>query len=181
MTEQYTQTVEVKTSNADKAKLFLGIALLMLSLVFMILGIMKNRLYFIGFGVLFVLGMLLVQIFESSPSEFIYGLSAKSLVIAKKNNAHNTKRIARIDLEKVVRIERFSDIVDKKDLIACSDVSDANVFAIIFVEEIRQDDEQKQVTKRLLISPDDYLLALFAENFKNKFVGEETDEQDHIS
>ena len=173
MTEQYTQTVEVKTSNADKAKLLAGIALLMLSLVFVILGIMKNRLYLIGFGVLFVLGMVLVQIFESSPSEFIYGISAKSLVIAKKNNAHNTKRIACIDLEKVVRIERFLDIVSKNDVIACENPSNLGVFAIVFLDCVKEDDEIKQIKKRALLSPDDYMLALFAENFQDKFVGDE--------
>ena len=147
----------------------------MLSLVFVILGIMNNRLYFIGFGVLFVLGMILVQIFESSPSEFIYGLSAKSLVIAKKNNAHNTKRIAHIHLDKIVRIERFTDLLERKDIIACANVSDADVYSVIYFDEVKEDDEIKQIKKRALISPDDYMVALFAENFKDKFVGDEID------
>ena len=107
MTEQYTQTVEVRTQNSDKAKLIVGILCMMLSLVFLIVAILKNHLFFIGFGVFVVIGFLLVQLFESAPCEFIYSVSPKNLVISKKNNAHNTKRKACISLENIERIELF--------------------------------------------------------------------------
>ncbi len=168
MTEQYTQTVEVKTQNSDKTKLIAGIASMMLSLVFLIVAILKNHLFFIGFGVLIVLGFVLVQIFESAPSEFIYSISPKSLVVSKKNNAHNTKRKACISLEKIESIELFSDIATSGDLVCCENSSDMAVYAVIYSEYDKDFEVEKH--KRLLFCPDEYMLALLKENFADKFV-----------
>lgn len=168
MTEQYTQTVEVRTQNSDKAKLIAGILCMMFSLVFLIVAILKNYLFFIGFGVFIVIGFALVQIFESAPSEFIYSISPKNLVISKKNNAHNTKRKACISLENVERIELFTDIVDSGDLVCCENSSEKSVYALIYSDFDKDFEVEKH--KRLLFCPDEYMLALLKENFADKFV-----------
>lgn len=172
MTEQYTQTLEVPTSAQNKAKLIVGIALMMLSLVFLVIGILKIRWVLIAFGALLVIGFVLVQLFESAASEYIYNISPKSFVISKKNNAHNTKRIAQIDIEKIIRIERFLDIVAPKDIVACENSSDKNVYAVVFEQEIKYDDQTVVKCRRALISPDDYMLALFEENLGEKYLKE---------
>ncbi len=172
MTEQYTQVVEVKTQNADKIKLILGILLCMLSLVFFVVAILKNRLFFIGFGVLLALGFVFIQLFESAPSVFIYSISPKSLVISKKNNAHNTKRVVCISLENIVRFEAFSDILDNKDIVACESVSNSGVYSIVYKDKMKDDFGEIEKYSRLLFSPDDYLLALLQENFPLDVQGE---------
>ena len=168
MTEQYTQTVEVRTQNSDKAKLIVGILCMMLSLVFLIVAILKNHLFFIGFGVFVVIGFLLVQLFESAPCEFIYSVSPKNLVISKKNNAHNTKRKACISLDNIERIELFSDVVDAVDLVCCENSSEKSVYAVVYSEYDMDFEVEKH--KRLLFCPDEYMLALLKESFADKFV-----------
>ena len=171
MTEQYTQTVEVPTKNADKAKLIAGIALSMLSLIFLVLGVMNNRLFFIGFGVLLVLGFVMIQLFESAPSVYIYSVSPKSLVISKKNNAHSTKRVACISLGKVIHFEEFTDVADSKDIVACEDLSLSGVYSVVFKDTLKDDFGEVEKSKRLLFSPDDYMLALLKAEFSKQ--GEE--------
>ncbi|MBO4380648.1 MAG: hypothetical protein J5815_00665 [Clostridia bacterium] len=172
MTEQYTQTLEVPTSTKDKAKLIVGIALMMLSLVFLVVGILKIRWLLICFGVLLVIGFVLVQFFESAASEYMYSISPKSFAISKKNNAHNTKRLVQIDIEKIVRIERFLDFIAPKDIIACENSGAKNVYAVVFEQEIKYDDQTVVKCRRALISPDDYMLALFEDNLGEKYLKE---------
>ncbi|MBR4800061.1 MAG: hypothetical protein IK048_00055 [Clostridia bacterium] len=167
MTEQYTQIVEIPTTNRDKAKLIAGIAFVLASLAFLIVGILKSKFFLIGFGVLFMAGFVLIQAFESAASEYVYSISPKSFAVSKKNNAHNTKRIAILNLEKVIRVERFCDVVSKGDIIACENSGARDVFALVYEKERRIDDETTKYG-RLLLTPDDYMLALFNENFGDK-------------
>ena len=161
MTEQYVQTVDVNTSAKTKAIFIGGIVALMASLAFLIVAVLKNHWFFVGFGVLFLLGFALVQVFESAPSQFIYGVSSKRIVFSKRNNAHNTKRIVSVPFDKIIDFAEFGDLVEAGDIIACENVGDAGVYAIAFCDE-----ENKQ--KRILFNPDDYLTVFLNENLKEK-------------
>ena len=171
MTEQYVQTVDVDTSLRTKLLFIVGLAVLLVSLVFIIVAVLVNYWFFVGFGSLFVLGFVLVQMFESAASQYIYGVSTKRIVIYKKNNAHNGKRIANVTFDNVKRFEEFCDIVEDKDIVACKNTSESGVYALVF------NDEQEKTVKRILFSPDEYLIAFIKENLSK----EVTDVKNHIS
>ena len=169
MTEQYVQTVDVLTSAKTKAYFIIGLVALMASLAFLIVAVLKNYWFFVGFGALFLLGFVLVQIFESAPSQFVYGATGKRIVFSKRNNAHNAKRIVSIPYDKIIDFDRFADIVCDGDVIACENTGAEGVYALKFVDEDGSD-------KRVLFSPDDYLLAFLQENLK-----EGNDVENHLS
>jgi len=161
MTDQYVQTVEVKTSAKMKACFIGGLLCLMSSLAFIIVAVLKNYWFFVGFGVLFVFGFILVQIFESAPSQFIYGLSQKRIVFSKRNNAHNAKRIVSVPFDKVKDFGKFCDLVAAEDITACENAGVVGVYAMTFLNDPGK-------IQRVLFSPDDYMLALLNENLKEE-------------
>ncbi len=164
MTEHYVQTQDVKQSAKDRAKLIGGILLMLASLAFLIVAVLVNYWYFVGFGALIIAGLVLVQFYESLAAKFFYATSEKRIVISKKNNAGNGKRLASVEYANVIRVERFSDIVTKDDLIACDNTGDRDVFALCYKEN--------EVNKRILFKPDDYLIALLKEIMPEKVENE---------
>ena len=166
MTEQYTQTIETAVSRSDKIKLISGIAIMMLSLIFLVVAVLKNHLFFIGFAILLAIGFVFVEMFESAPSGYTYSLSSKSIIISKTNNAHRTKRIAWIKIENIVRIEQFCDFKSKDDIVACEVIGDYEVYQIVF-----HDAENGAQYKRILFKPDGYMIAMLKELLNGKFLG----------
>ena len=175
MTEQYTQTVEVPSTNSDKAKLIIGIAFMMASLAFLIVAILKNKWFYIGFGALLVIGFVAVQLFESAASEYFYSISEKSFAVSKKNNAHSTKRMVCIPLESIIRVENFCDVQTDDDIVACPKISGNGVFSVVFEQNSQKISRKNNaIYGRLLIEPDEYMLALFKEKLSDKVaVGED--------
>ena len=161
MTEYYVQTLDVETSAKDKAKLIGGALLMLFSLAFLIVAVLVNYWFFIGFGAFIVSGMILVQIYESLAAKFCYSTSEKRIVVSKKNNAGNGKRLASVEFASIKRIERFCDIVSKDDIVACDNTGDQDVYALVY--------QADGVNKRILFKPDDYLIALLKEIMPEKF------------
>lgn len=154
MTDQYSQEIDVVVDPSDKKKQYIGIFATLFSLGFVVLAFFISYYFFIGFGIMFIFGIFYIQLYNFVIKQFTYDYNSQRLVIVKKDVVNRQKRMLCVLLDDVKSFEIMDGLFTEEDVIACSKSSE-NVYQLIYSEN--------ETTKRLLFSPDDYLVALLHE------------------
>lgn len=158
MVEQYSQTLEVEVGQKSKQKQWIGIALVLFSLGFLMLSIFYSWWFMFGFASIFVVGCIFIYSYNKTAKEYTYEFNPTRLTIACKDVVNRQKRILTLLLKDVQEFSVMSDIADDDDLACCNKAYDMGVWQIIFMLDGKK--------RRLLFAPDEYMIALINEAIK---------------
>jgi len=154
MTDRYSQTVDVEVKNAQIKYQILGISSILIGLGAIVLSVFISYYFMFGLAVFGILGIVFIHEYNGYPKEFTYELSLESFVVIKKDLVNRQKRILYLLLKDIEIISVLDGLFDDTDLVACSKNS-KNMYQIIYNENDQH--------KRLIISPDEYMIALLNE------------------
>lgn len=160
MTEQYSQTVEVAVTSKTKAKQWIGIGLVLFSLGFLMLTIFLKWYFVFAFAVILTVGIIYIHNYNNTAKEYIYDFSPKRLVVAKKDVIGRTRRMLSLVYNDVARCGLMEGLAADGDIIACGATHEQGVYQIIY--------KDGEITRRLLFSPDTYMIALLKETLGEK-------------
>ncbi len=152
MSENYSQSLEVTVSSKTKSMQWLGIICVLLGLGFVVLAAFNSLYWLIAVGGFLMIGIVYIHLFNQTAKEYIYDLSPKRLVVAKKDVVNRTTRILNVMFEDVVNFGPMSDMLDDSDILAAENAHDSGIYQLVFKE--------KDKYGRLLFKPDSYMIAL---------------------
>lgn len=159
MTQQYSQTVEVKLSSKTKSLQWIGIALILFSLGFLMLAIFLAWYFAFPFVVVLAVGAVYLHFYNTSAKEYTYEFSPISLVIAKKDLMGKQRRMLVLAFEDVQDFCIMEGLADNNDVTVCGATNECGVYQIIY--------KDGDSVRRLLFAPDDYMVALIKEALNN--------------
>jgi len=159
MIANYKQVVQLKHDNKKKALQISGIALQVLSLGFIIVGVILNFYYYIGFLTMFGLGVLIQVYYFSLAREYEYALAENDIVFIKKDMRLRSKEILRLEFSQIRAIKQFTDTQKEEHLVLAADISQPEVMQLEY--------EKDGLSGILLFSPDEYMTVLLEERLKS--------------
>jgi hypothetical protein len=160
MISNYRQVVSLKADNKKKALQIVGIVLQVLSLAFIVVGVIYDFYFYIGFLVMLGLGVLIQVIYFSFAREYEYVLTETDLVFVKKDMRLRSKELLRLNVSQIKQIEQFTQTKDEKDLVVAEDISRPEVMKLEY--------EKDGLIGAVLFAPDDYMTALLNERLQSK-------------
>ncbi len=160
MTDNYVQKLSIDTPKKERIKHTAGTVLKLMALGLIVVAVFASYYVFIAVAVLFVLGMVLCQLYNNNAKEYEYDFNALRLVVCKTNMLGKRERKLEVLFDDVKNFCPFTDIATADDLIFCQSAGEQGVYALTFLFE------QKEL--RLLLQPDTYLVALIEETLTAK-------------
>ncbi|NLZ25530.1 MAG: hypothetical protein GX891_03620, partial [Clostridiales bacterium] len=147
-----------------KAFNIVGIILQIASLGLLIAGIFVTLYLMIGFALMFMLGVLLVQYYYTLTVEYNYHMSENSIVFSKKDVRLRSKTLLTLPFDKILAFERFGDAVDTGDYVFLDNPSRSDAYILVFVTKPQS---------RVIFAPDTYLKALICDRLGLEMEAEE--------
>lgn len=152
MTDNYSQTVELKMSGNARLKQVLGLVLIMIGFGLFAIAAVANWFIVIPAVFLVVCGGVYLHFFNKTAREYTYGFNYQRLVISKKDAVNRQKRILSIDVDSIVAFEIMHSLPEANDTVAVEDVGEIGVYEMSF--------KSNDCECRLFFKPDDYMIAL---------------------
>lgn len=151
----YKQTVTAKIGIKKRKFQIASIVLQILSVGFIVIGVLYNFYYYIGFLLTYALGLVLYQIHFMIAREYEYALSETQLVFLKKDMRLRSKIVLTLNLSEIKSINIFSDTLKEKEIVVVDDISRPDVKEIEFVKN--------NETGFVLFAPDEFMTALLSD------------------
>lgn len=152
MTDNYTQTVELKMSGNTRLKQILGLVLILLGVGLFAVAATANWFITIPAVFLVVGGGVYLHLFNKTAKEYVYGFNYQRLVISKKDSVNRQKRILSVEVDKIISFEIMQSLPNVGDTIAVADVGEMGVYELTFSCENGE--------SKLFFKPDEYMVAL---------------------
>lgn len=159
MNDNYIQNVEINIKPNERKMQISGMALCLISLGFILLAAFYSLYYLIGLVAFFAAGMTLIQIFASTAKQYEYNFNTKRLIVSKTNKINRKFRFWEIATEDIIDFGLFNDFVEHDDVVICDDTKSPGVYYIKFCTDNK--------IRRLLFTPDDYMLSLIRLTLKS--------------
>ncbi|MDD4840002.1 MAG: hypothetical protein PHE93_04960 [Clostridia bacterium] len=148
----YKQILTLKIGKRQRALQIASIALQVLSLGFIVIGIMINFYYYIGFLLMYGVGILVYQLYYMTAREYEYALTENQLIFVKKDIRLHAKTILTINFSEIQSMKTFSDIVKSGEIVVLDDVGRADAKEISY--------QNGREIGYVLFAPDEYMVAL---------------------
>ena len=152
MIANYKQKLSLKISKKQRVLQIVSIAVQVLSLGFIVVGVIVDFYYYIGFLLMYGLGVGLYQLYYSTTREYEYVLTDSHLVFYKNDIRLHAKLILILNLTDINSMKTFTDLVKDGELVLLDNPSRSDAKEIEYV--------QNGKTSYVLFAPDEYMVAL---------------------
>ena len=156
MTDHYSQTIDVEVSQKMRQLQWVGITMILASLGFILISAFYSWYFMFGFAALLVGGAVCIHFYNKTAKEYTYEFSPSRLKVIEKDVVNRQRVYLDLLWKDVCGFEIMNDVYDEKsDLLCASKAYESGVWQIVFKVENEK--------KRLLFTPDDYLVLLIKE------------------